>query len=255
MTFRNRNFKEEMMKRKIVGIAGGLIPDTSGRFKDYWKSYVKDDYITSVLNAGGIPFIIPVNTDEDVIKEQLKHIDALIISGGDDVNPQEYGEEQLEKNGAPNIKRDKFDLILTKMAKDMKIPTLAICRGLQVANVAFGGTLYQDVSYMKNVIIKHDQWSNPDLPSHKVEVEKKTLLHEILGEKELWVNSFHHQAIKDLAKIFKVSAKSSDGVIEALEYIEPDYFFLAVQWHPEMMTAKGNEKMLKIFERLLKEAK
>ena len=74
MTFRNRNFKEEMMKRKIVGIAGGLIPDTSGRFKDYWKSYVNDDYITSVLNAGGIPFIIPVNTDEDVIKEQLKHI-------------------------------------------------------------------------------------------------------------------------------------------------------------------------------------
>ena len=240
------------MKRKIVGITGGLIPDMSEGFRGHMKSCVNDDYITSVLDAGGIPFVIPVNTDEEVIREQLKHIDALIISGGDDVNPQEYGEEQLLKNGVPNVERDKFDLTLIKIAKEMKIPTLAICRGLQAANVAFGGTLYQDLSYAENVTIKHDQEGSPETPSHKIEVNEKTLLHDIMGEKEIWVNSFHHQGVKDLAEIFTVSAKSSDGLIEAFEYKEEKYFFLAVQWHPEMMAAKGNEAMAKIFERLLK---
>ncbi len=238
-----------------VGISAGLILDGSGRFQDYWKVAVNDDYVSSVVKAGGIPIVLPVVSNIEIIKEQLKSIDVLIMSGGDDVNPLEYGEEHLPKTGTPNLKRDFYDLNLVKLAREMKIPTLAICRGFQITNVAFGGTLYQDMSYIDNAKLKHDQWSLSNIGTQKITIEEGSLLHNIFDKKEVLINSFHHQAAKDVAKDMKVVAKASDGVIEAIEFLDNDTFFLAVQWHPEMMAAQNNEDMLKIFKALIESNK
>ena len=242
-------------KKVIIGIAGSLVIDPSIRFKNYWRSYVNEDYVTSVVKAGAVPYIIPVVNDEEVIKEQVKNVDAIIFSGGSDINPLEYGEELLDKCGEIDDRRDTFDFKLAKIVQEFKKPTLCICRGHQVNAVLKGGTLYQDLSYANNTILEHDQYSTPDFPAHQIKIIKNSLLYDILKKEELWVNSFHHQFIKDMPKGFKVTATSSDGVIEAIEYENPEYFFLSVQWHPEMMAARDNEDMLKLFKRLVKESK
>ncbi len=144
---------------------------------------------------------------------------------------------------------------MIKIAKDLKKPTLCICRGHQVSAVASEGTLHQDLSYTLNSTFEHDQYSTPDFPAHQIKIAKESLLYDILRKEELWVNSFHHQVIKDMPKGFKVTGTSTDGIIEAIEYENPEYFFLSVQWHPEMMAARGNEDMLKLFKRLIKESK
>jgi putative glutamine amidotransferase len=244
-----------LSKKAIIGIAGSLLVDPSMRFKSYWKSYVNDDYVASVVKAGGVPYIIPVIDDDTIIKEQVENIDGIIFSGGSDINPLEYGEKVLDKCGEIDARRDKFDFKLAKIAKDLKKPTLCICRGHQVNAVLNNGTLYQDLSYIEGSIFEHDQYSTPDFKAHQIKIDKDSLLYDILRKKELWVNSFHHQAIKDVPKIFKVTAVCTDGVVEAIEYKNPEYFFLSVQWHPEMMATRDNEDMLKLFKRLIKESK
>ena len=228
--------------------------EENGRFDNYWKSYVNEDYVTSVLKSGGVPYIIPIVDDEEVIRAQVEILDAIIFSGGDaDVDPALYGEELSQKSSTPNERRDWFDLRLAKIVKELKKPTLNVCRGHQVANVFRGGTLHQDISYASDVHLKHDQYSSPDFLAHEIKIEKSSLLYEILKKDTVWVNSFHHQIIKDVPETLNVSAVATDGAIEAVEYKNPEYFFLSVQWHPEMMAACGNEDMLKIFKRLVKE--
>jgi len=244
-----------MSRKKIIGIAGGLIIDPTMRFKNYWKSYVNEDYVTSVVKAGGIPYIIPVIDDDEIIKEQVKNVDGIIFSGGSDINPLVYGEKLQEKCGEIDNRRDKFDFKLAKIVKELKKPTFCICRGHQVNAVLSKGTLCQDLSYAKNSPLEHDQYSTPDFPAHQIKIAKESLLYDILKKEELWVNSFHHQFIKDMPNGFKITATSTDGVIEAIEYENPEYFFLSVQWHPEMMAARDNEDMLKLFKRLIKESR
>ena len=243
------------MAKVRVGITSGFLPDNSGRFLEYWKIVLNEDYATSVIKAGGIPFVLPTISNIEDIKAQLENIDVLILSGGADVNPLEYGEEHLPKTGTPDLRRDFYEINLVKLAIEMKIPTLAICRGLQISNVAFGGTLYQDLSYQEGAILKHDQWSLPSLATQKVMISEGSLLHKILGKTEVMINSFHHQTAKKVDSRMKVTAISSDGVVEAIEFVDNDTFFLAVQWHPEMMAAQNNEDMLKIFKALIESSK
>ena len=243
------------MSKVIVGISAGLMIDPVIRFENYWKVCLNEDYITSVLKAGGVPLVIPVVDNEEVIRAQIKNLDAIIFSGGVDINPEEYGEEVSEKTIEIDKKRDWFDLKLAKLAKELKIPTLCVCRGHQIATVLEGGTLYQDLSYAKNITFKHDQYSTPTFLAHEIKITKGSLLYDILKKDSLKVNSFHHQIVKDMPKGFKVSAVSTDGAIEAFEYENAQYFFISVQWHPEMMAAYDNEDMLTIFRRLIKEAK
>ena len=243
------------MKKIRVGITSGLLPDNSGRFLEYWKIVLNEDYATSVIKSGGIPLILPTLSDVEDIKAQLESIDVLILSGGVDVNPLEYGEEHLPKTGTPDPRRDFYEINLLKLAIEMKIPTLAICRGLQVANVTFGGTLYQDLSYQEGAKLKHDQWSQPSMATQKAIVSEDSLLYKIIGKKEVMINSFHHQTAKALGKDMKITALATDGVVEALEFIDNEAFFLAVQWHPEMMAAQDNEDMLKLFKALIESKK
>lgn len=230
--------------------------DESGRFEDFWKSYVNEDYITAVLKAGGVPLMLPVVDDEEVIEEQVKNVDAIIMSGGDaDIDPALYNQDILPKSSTPNKKRDWFDLKLAKIAKELKKPTLNICRGHQLSNVLRGGTLHQDTSYANDIYLTHFQHSAPDFLAHEITIKKDSLLYDILQKEKIWVNSFHHQIVDEIAPTLRASALTSDGVVEALEYKKADYFFLSLQWHPEMMAARGDKDMLKIFKRLVNETK
>ncbi|WP_321329045.1 gamma-glutamyl-gamma-aminobutyrate hydrolase family protein [uncultured Ilyobacter sp.] len=235
---------------KKIGISAGLYINNK-MFNDYKMTCVANNYMNSVILAGAVPFVLPCIANEDIIEEQLKSLDGIIFSGGEDCSPALYNEETLSKCGRITPERDEADMLFLKKALELKIPILGICRGTQLLNVILGGSLYQDLSYMEEkVFLKHQQEINQALPSHKIKIQKNSFLRDILGE-EAWVNSFHHQSIKELASCFKISAKSSDGVIEAYESKSEDYFMLGVQWHPEMMAARGNDKMLELFKKFI----
>lgn len=237
--------------KPIIGITGSLIIDEGGMFPGYERAYVNNDYIQSVVRSGGIPYIIPLTYEENVIKEQIKNVDAVIFSGGHDINPLLWGEEPSQKLGAILPKRDNFDITIYNYATKMKKPILGICRGLHVINVASGGTMYQDLSLIDGCYIKHNQGHLPNVPTHTVRIKKGTKLFEIFGEKVI-TNSFHHLAIKDVAKGFKIAAVSEDGIVEAIEKVGGE-FILGIQWHPEMMSQNYN-CMQKIFDLLIDEA-
>lgn len=233
-----------MRLKPIIGISGSIIVDSSGNFPGYERAYVNNDYVESVIRAGGVPYIIPVTDDEELIKEYTKNIDCLILSGGHDVNPLLWEEEPIKELGETFPKRDRFEFLLIENMLEEEKPILGICRGEQILNVYFGGTLYQDLSLKKGSNIRHNQKLKPDLETHTVEIEKESLLYEILKKDKILVNSFHHMAIKDVAVGMKVTAFSKDSVIEGIEMREKN--ILAIQWHPEMLS-KTNGLMQRLF--------
>ena len=230
-------------KRKpIIGITTSLELNPN-RLNDH-KTIVSVDYSKAVINAGGIPFILPITENMEVIREQIQHLDGLLLSGGGDPDPILYGEDCLQEVGSITPERDKFELeILDEFIKTGK-PILGICRGLQIANIYFGGSLYQDVKYTGTTINHMQKWL-PDLPTHDINIE----LAKILGTKAA-INSYHHQMIIDLGNNLTSIAKANDGIIEAFQN-KNHKFFYAVQWHPEMMAVRGNEKMQKIFDKFI----
>ena len=235
---------------KIVGISGSIIKEQNqDAFLGYERSYVNNDYISSVIRNNAIPMIIPFNTHDEVIKEQIESVDALILSGGHDVNPLNYNNQPKEKLGETFDERDKFDLKLVEYALEKNIPILGICRGLQILNVYFGGSLHQDLSYDNKIYIKHNQQYNPKSASHTVELSKGTKLYDMFNKDIINVNSFHHQTIDRLAYGLIASALSFDGVIEAIEHKDFN-FVVGVQWHPEMLH-EVDESMNLIFKSLI----
>jgi len=194
-------------KRKpIIGITTSLELNPN-RLNDH-KTIVSVDYSKAVINAGGIPFILPITENMEVIREQIQHLDGLLLSGGGDPDPNLYGENCLQEIGSITPERDEFELeILDEFMKTGK-PILGICRGLQIANIYFGGSLYQDVKYTGTTVNHMQKWI-PDLPTHDINIEKDNILFEIFGEKTR-TNSFHHQMIKDLGNGLTAIAKAND---------------------------------------------
>lgn len=240
------------MKKPIIGISGSIIIDNSGMFPGYKRAYVNDDYVQSVITAGGIPFIIPFSQDKSVVEMSVQHIDGLILSGGHDVFPLNYNEEPDGRLGEVFPERDEFDFTLLEAAKKKQIPVFGICRGFQIINVAHGGTLYQDLSSREEKCIKHSQGHSPSLGTHSVKIEKDSKLASIIGT-DMRINSFHHQIIKDVAPSFKAVAHAVDGVVEAIESNVGEPIF-GTQWHPEMMAAT-NSSMLNLFKYFIELAK
>lgn len=238
-------------KKPIIGISGDTKLISNEVFQGHKFAYMINNYVESIERSCGVPYIIPIIQNEEIIKQQVKNIDALILSGGSDVNPLLFGEEPSEKLGAIVNERDIYDTKLLKFAMKLDKPILGICRGIQVLNIVNGGTLYQDLSLHQGHSVKHFQSGSPSSATHTVDIIKNSVLYEILGEKAL-VNSFHHQAVKKVAKGFKVTALSKDGVVEAIEK-EGESFVLGIQWHPEMMSREHNE-MQKIFDVLVEKA-
>ncbi|HIB1912188.1 TPA: gamma-glutamyl-gamma-aminobutyrate hydrolase family protein [Enterococcus faecium] len=237
------------MKNPIIGISGSIIVDREGMFPGYKRSFVNEDYISSVLKNGGIPVVIPVNQEEKVIEQQVEQIDGLILTGGYDISPEKYHEEPLQKLGDTLLERDNFDFLLLKKAKEKNLPILGICRGSQLINVYHGGSLYQDLSYRKENTLKHWQGHDPDKVTHTVDIDKNSKIYEILRCSEIQVNSFHHQLIKDVPNNFMISARAKDGVVEAIEATNYG-FLIGIQWHPEMLH-KTTLVMNELFKQLI----
>ena len=211
-------------------------------------------YSNSVIKAGGIPMLIPITKDSLVLRDILQRIDGIIMIGGEDIHPSYYGEEPIPELGSVNPVRDVYDIALIRMAGDMNIPMLGICRGEQLINVAFGGTLYQDIpaQYAKNTI-NHKQKESGNTATHLVKFEEGSEMAKILGQTELMTNTFHHQAVKDVAPGFKASAWSTDSIVEAIESTEGRPIG-GVQFHPEYPTTNGDEISARFFYHFVKKA-
>ncbi len=194
---------------------------------------LKQDYLDAVAGAGAIPVVIaPEATAAAALV--VSRIDGLMLVGGVDVHPANYGETILNDTVTPGPERDALELALLQSALKRDVPVLAICRGHQVLNVARGGTLWQDLPSQLPDGLRHSQRSDPHSPGHDVRVAEGSLLRQIVGSERLGTNSFHHQAVRALGLGLQATAWTSDGLVEALE--DPSHrFVLGVQWHPEEM--------------------
>ena len=202
------------------------------------------DYVEGVAEAGGVPVVLPPVVGVRGAEALLEGLDGLLLSGGSDLDPGYYGESPVPELGVTLPERDAFEMALLEHALRRKIPILGICRGMQVLNVALGGTLYQDLpSQMDHmVLLGHRQETPKWQPTHEVEVDGGSKVAEILGADELKVNSYHHQAIKKLASGLVAVAHAPDGVIEAVESGDlSKRWVIGVQWHAEAMREAGPE--------------
>ncbi|HZD10478.1 MAG TPA: gamma-glutamyl-gamma-aminobutyrate hydrolase family protein [Candidatus Binatia bacterium] len=192
-------------------------------------------YTQAVLEAGGLPALIPLGLSEADLEALLARLDGILLPGGGDVEPALYGADNDDPivRGVDQL-RDQCELLLIRHALETQKPLLAICRGLQVFNVALGGSLWADVYSQMPGAMRHDNYEDGrrDFLAHDVSVRPGSLLHNILGEDAIRVNSLHHQGIRRLAPQLSVSAVAPDNLIEAVEFAG-HRFALAVQWHPE----------------------
>ena len=243
----------DRIHRTFPGYKTAPVIGLTGNFQD-GNCMLAEGYYQSILKAGGTPFIIPCYDDADTLINTLEKLDGILLTGGADINPLFLGEEPVKELHGINPRRDRQELLLTRLAADRQIPILGICRGIQTMNAAFGGPLYQDIhSQMEGTRIKHSQELDRSYASHTVTIEKDTLLHNLFKADTIAVNSFHHQAVKEAAPGFRVCARATDGVIEAMESTEYKSM-LGVQWHPECFILKGDECMMPIFHWLIQEA-
>ena len=195
---------------------------------------VNQDYLDGVLSVGGAPVLLPLTDDEALLREYVNRLDGLLLTGGDDVGPDMYGEEKLPLCGTTAPRRDRMEFPLCRMALEKDLPILAICRGFQVLSTALGGNMYQDIAAQFRADLKHPQYDKPRDKVHSVRVEKGTLLHRITGLNEFQVNSRHHQAVKTLGRGLVPNAYAPDGLLEAA-HLPGKKFVLGVQWHPESL--------------------
>jgi putative glutamine amidotransferase len=231
------------VSRPLVGI-------TIGYSKEPEFFTLRDDYVRAVEKAGGLPVVLAPGRPEDAA-ELLSRLDGLLLTGGADVDPVLYGEEAHETVTRVIPERDAFEIALCRGALRADQPLLAICRGHQVLNVATGGTLIQDIPSQVSGAFDHDPDRERWETVHEVRILPRTRLREILGAETIAVNSFHHQAVRELGQGLVVSATSTvDGVIEGIE--APDRrLAVGVQWHPEAFWDRPQD-FQPLFEALVK---
>jgi microsomal dipeptidase-like Zn-dependent dipeptidase/gamma-glutamyl-gamma-aminobutyrate hydrolase PuuD len=216
-------------------------------------SCIAETYVQSVLLAGGAPVLIPVITDIQALTIIVDSLDGLLISGGADLNPLYLSEEPIPQLEDVDTFRDEYDLILLRLAFNRQVPILGICRGHQLLHAAFGGELFQDIHSRKEATLKHSQAQAREFPSHSVTLtDRNSKLYAILKSEKVFVNSFHHQAVKEPAPEFITTALAPDGINEGTEH--PEYPILSVQWHPETLASNGDRQMQALFRHNVTEA-
>lgn len=224
----------------------------SANFKEE-HTLLAQQYYQAVIFAGGAPVIIPVTVDNEVLTKIIQTLDGLVISGGVDIDPKYFDQKPIPQLGEVIALRDEYELQLIHIAHKNQIPILGICRGMQMLNVAFGGSLYQDIATQySGFSLKHAQDEPKNITTHNVTIKKKSRLAKIVGTENLDVNSSHHQAVQRIADAFRPSAFSSDGICEAIE--SDNFAEIGVQWHPEHLVETEQSEHLNIFKWLIKEA-
>ena len=252
------------VRAPIIGLTGMRVPTNENDTKTMSEDPLTPDqiqvhYIEAIEKAGGIPIGLPVlqNFNTDNLKKQIEVIDALLIQGGLDVDPYFYKEERDPLLEQTNIQTDQYLIEAIKIAKERKIPILGICRGLQIINVAFGGSLYQDLSKASIDVNNHRQKANELCEvKHNIKIQKNTLMSKMFPNNEtMGVNSWHHQAIHRLAEDFVIDAYADDGkIIEAMHHKADDQWIFAVQFHTEQFMKCVNNAFLKIFTEFVDQA-
>lgn len=218
-------------------------------------------YSEAVQRAGGIPLIVPITEDTEVLLEMLRQVDGLLLSGGADLDPRYMGEEPVRGLGVVQSERDSYELRVVRIAHRLSLPMLGICRGHQVLGVAYGSTLFQDLISQYNVegALDHAPEIARTRPHHRLLfTESDSRLYDILqledGDDPIWVNSLHHQALREVCSPFVEVAIASDGVNEAIDAY-PERDILSVQWHPEQMIAGGDARQLLLFRHLIERSR
>lgn len=201
---------------------------------------VNQDYMDAVLRAGGVPVLLTPTEDKALMAEYLLRIDGLLLTGGADVGPDQYGEEKTALCGETAPKRDRFEFPLCRMALEKDMPILAICRGHQVLSTALGGDMYQDIETQFKPDLKHPQYDKRGDKVHGMLVEKGSLLEKITGLNRFEVNSRHHQAVRRLGEGLIPDAYAPDGLLESA-HLPGKKFVLGVQWHPETLSDRYPE--------------
>jgi len=223
--------------KPIIGLTS--LCDYNGKKK---LNSLNFSYINAITKNGGVPIIIPNLKALSDIDRYIDMIDGIVLTGGEDISPLLYGEEPIKEVKYISYTRDQIELELFDRAYESKLPILGICRGLQVVNVALGGTLYQDIHKQIPDALGHLSTYRLEGGYHSINILEGTRLYDIFEETTISVNSQHHQSIKALGKDLKISAKADDGVVEAIESTN-DSFLLGVQFHPEAMIDEHKEFM------------
>ncbi|WP_324668175.1 gamma-glutamyl-gamma-aminobutyrate hydrolase family protein [Geochorda subterranea] len=220
-------------QRPLIGIVSGQERDREGAA----RLVLPRAYASAVEMAGGAPVLIPLVEDTRLAESYLEALDGLLLAGGGDVDPARFGEDPSPHLGSVDPERDALELALARRALELDLPILGICRGMQVLNVAAGGSLYQDIGAQVPHPLQHRQSAPRWYPIHEVRLEPESLVGRILQVESVRVNSFHHQAVRTVAPPFRVAAKSKDAVVEAVES-RAHAFAVGVQWHPECMVER-----------------
>ena len=214
--------------------------------------YLKKSYYEAVERSGGVAVLLPNTKRTDRIGEYLCTVDGILVSGGNDVDPIFYGERRKASNLSITRERDIFEIALARKAKAMRVPVLAICRGMQLVNVAFGGSLYQDFRFQEEFMDHTLKGSAGYGRRHPVTIKEDSKLFGVIGRTKIMTNTDHHQMVKKVAPGFVATAWSKrDDVIEAIDSRDGHYF-LCVQWHPELMRDRNSKAL---FDSLVKAAR
>lgn len=215
------------MKKPVIAI----MPLYDDEKNSYW---MLPQYMQMIEQAGGLPVMLPMSHDHMILKQIAESFDGFLFTGGHDISPHLYHQKAMIQCGQICSCRDDMEKELFQLIYQKNKPILGICRGIQLFNVLLGGTLYQDLPSQRESWINHHQSPPYDKPQHNNTIVKATPLYDLLAVEKLQVNSYHHQAIKELSPLLKAMAISEDGLIEAIYHPDKKYLW-AIQWHPEYM--------------------
>ena len=222
-----------MNKKPIIGITGIFM----GKVGPRGHYGIGGDYIKSIQMAGGCPVILSETNDPELIAQYVDSIDGFLCPGGADVAPHLYGEDPARGMSHFRMEQDVFEIQMIKSCVAAKKPVFGICRGMQIVNVAYGGNMIQDIpSQTKSVQAHVGSMDDRDEPFHWVELKEGSKIRELMGADKIMTNTFHHQAVKDIARGFTVTGVAADGIVEAMECMEKK--ILCVQFHPENMAQR-----------------
>src|SRR5713101_1317191 len=238
-----------MLRDPLVGVTTSI---TVGQTPE--RAYVNSAYLHAVQQAGGVPVLLPPQLSKASLERLVRGLDALLLTGGGDVDPATFGQAPHPTLYEVAPARDALETQVTLIALEKKTPLLAICRGIQVLNVALGGSLHQDVATEPGTQIQHSQKEAREQTTHKVTVTPRSRLGRVLGAEDLEVNSFHHQVIKSLGRGLVPVAWAPDKLVEGVELDDDSQFVLGVQWHPEHLVG-NSEPARRLFSALVTAAR
>ncbi len=235
---RAEKIEEEFVMKPIIGVSSNLTEHILS---------VSTDNTQAVTRFGGVPIVLP-NMEKGVTESIANLIDGLLLTGGGDIDPTLFGEEPHQALGNIVPERDEFEIELIKKMLLQNKPILGICRGAQILSIALGGDMYQDIYTQTSAeLLQHDQKAPRTHASHFVEVNEGTTLKKVVGMERFKVNSFHHQAVRNIPTGFRISGLASDGIIEAFES-NSHPFVMGIQWHPESLLLKDDNPSASIFK-------